>query len=125
MKKRISIVESLKAIPDIEEQNLPEQYHDAAPIWDTYCEKHNWKSMHKKCPYCTAEKAAIYLDESQETDAVLNESRNWDKFTKDIVKREREAIIDSKEKRIDEDSPQREYNKRYREDWRNSTRWKK
>ena len=40
--------------------------------------------------------------ETSEPSGVLNESRNWDKFTKDIIKREREAIKESKEKRIKE-----------------------
>lgn len=53
----------------------------------------------------------------------LNESYNWDKFNKDLMKRERNNLNERKEKRINEHSPQREYNKRYKEDWRNSTRW--
>lgn len=55
----------------------------------------------------------------------LNESYNWNKFTKDLEKRERKNLLEAKQKRINENSPQREYNRRYREDWRNSTRWTK
>ena len=53
----------------------------------------------------------------------VQESKGWDKFTKDLDKRQRKNLKDAKEKLIDENSPQREYNKRYREDWKNSTRW--
>ena len=53
----------------------------------------------------------------------IQESKGWDKFVKDLDKRQRQNLKDTKEKRIDENSPQREYNKRYREDWKNSTRW--
>lgn len=53
----------------------------------------------------------------------VQENKGWDKFVKDLDKRQRQNLKDTKEKRIDENSPQREYNKRYREDWKNSTRW--
>ena len=53
----------------------------------------------------------------------VQENKGWDKFVKDLDKRQRQNLKDTKEKRIDENSPQREYNKRYREDWQNSTRW--
>jgi len=53
----------------------------------------------------------------------VQESKGWDKFNKDLDKRQRKNLKDAKEKRINENSPQREYNKRYREDWKNSTRW--
>lgn len=55
----------------------------------------------------------------------VNESSNegWNKFIKDLDKRQYQNLKDAKEKRIEENSPQREYNKRYREDWKNSTRW--
>ena len=55
----------------------------------------------------------------------VQESKGWDKFVKDLDKRQRANLKDAQDKRIDENSPQREYNKRYREDWKNSTRWTK
>jgi len=55
----------------------------------------------------------------------VNETKGWGKFVKDLEKRERANLKDVQEKRIEENSPQREYNKRYREDWKNSTRWKR
>ena len=55
----------------------------------------------------------------------VQENKGWDKFVKDLDKRQRKNLKDTKQKRIDENSPQREYNKRYREDWKNSTRWNK
>jgi hypothetical protein len=53
----------------------------------------------------------------------VQESKGWGKFIRDLEKRQDKNLKDAKEKRIDENSPQREYNKRYREDWKNSTRW--
>lgn len=50
----------------------------------------------------------------------------FDKFIKDIVKREdqsREKIKEYAEGQ--EELPQREYNRRYREKWQNSIRWRK
>ena len=47
-----------------------------------------------------------------------------DKFMKDIEKRDAEKDENFKKNQVEDDSPQRQYNKRYREDWRNSTRFK-
>lgn len=94
IKKRMSILEALKEIPDIEEGDCGSMYEEEE-------------------------------EEREVSEKLFNESRNWDKFTKDLIKRERNNLRDAKNKRIDENSPQRKYNKRYREDWRNSTRWAK
>jgi hypothetical protein len=50
----------------------------------------------------------------------------FDKFIKDIVKREdnsREKLKEYVEGQ--EELPQREYNRRYREKWQNAIRWRK
>ena len=50
----------------------------------------------------------------------------FDKFIKDIVKREDESRDKLREyAEGQEDLPQREYNRRYREKWQNSVRWRK
>lgn len=49
----------------------------------------------------------------------------FDKFIKDIVKRENESRDKLKEYvEGHEELPQREYNKRYRERWQNVVKWR-
>ena len=105
MKKRISILEALNKIPSLDE--------------DFYDDMREEESVEE------AGCGSMYEEESNPKESFLNESLSWEKFVKDLAKRERKSILQTKEKRIDENSPQREYNRRYREDWRNSTRWTK
>ncbi len=64
-----------------------------------------------------------FSNKKQVKKRTVQESKGWGKFIRDLEKRQDKNLKDTKEKRIDENSPQREYNKRYREDWKNSTRW--
>lgn len=125
MKKRMIILETLGEIPDAEETSL--QYHEAIDIM-----RNNLYNMGTETPEDESwEEFAEWDDEEddwgsdEDDDTFLSESYNWDKFNKDLIKREGDNLRNMKEKRIDENSPQREYNKRYREDWKNSTRWKR
>ena len=53
-----------------------------------------------------------------------NDVSYFDKFTKDIVKREDAAVNRSKNmSEQTSNSPQREYNKLYRERWQNRITW--
>jgi len=59
----------------------------------------------------------------EKEDDLINESLVFDKFVNDLEERDTANTAKFFKNQLDEDSPQREYNKRYREDWRNSTRF--
>ena len=96
-----------------------EYYGEDLPDYDSYYD--DYESGYAKPEQDAGIVPVPGFDDTED----LNESYNWSKFVKDFAKRERKNTLEAKQKRIDENSPQREYNKRYREDWRNSTRWTK
>lgn len=118
MKKRMSILEALKEIPDLYEGSYGGMHEDEENVEEGGC-----GSMYEEDSVEEGGCGSMYEEELDLKKEFLNESRSWNKFTKDLIKRERNNLKERKEKRINEHSPQREYNKRYREDWRNSTRW--
>ena len=65
-------------------------------------------------------------DDTKQTEQEQNFDFQFDKFMKDFEQKDSQKRSQAEEyARGVEENPNREFYKRYQEDWRNSTRWRK